>query len=281
VFLAVAALDLPNHLAARSRRGVVFAARIGYAAKGVVYGVLGVLSLLAAFGDADGRLTDSKGAIQVIGKQPFGVFLLWATALGLVCYALWKGVCAALDPEHKGSDGKGIVKRIGYGVICLLHLGLALYAAELAYGSSSSSRGGAQGWVSSVLALPLGRVLVALAGAVVVGVGVAEVVKAVRGKVGDQYASAPLDARLCRAVRRLARVGVFARGIVFPVIGVSLLTAAWREDAGDAQGFGGALGELARQPFGMWLLSFVASGLLAYAVHLFFVARYGHLPEPR
>lgn len=279
--MAVVAVQLPNHLASRSRRGIVVAARIGYAAKGVVYAVLGVLALLAAFGDAAGRLTDSKGAIQAIGKQPFGVFLLWATALGLVCYALWKGVCAALDPEHKGSDGKGVIKRIGYGIISLIHLGLALYAAGLAYGSQSSSRGGSRGWVSSALSLPLGQVLVAIAGAVIIGVGIAEVVKAVRGKVGEQYASAPLDGRLCRAVRRLARVGVFARGLVFPVIGISLLTAAWRKNAGDAEGFGDALGEFARQPFGMWLLTFVASGLLAYAIHLFFVARYGHLPEPR
>jgi hypothetical protein len=277
--VALAAVEIPNHWAAKSRKGVVIAARIGYGAKGVVYAVVGVLSLLAAFGDAAGRLTDSKGAIQAIGKQPFGVFLLWATAVGLVCSALGKGVCAALDPEHKGSDGKGIIKRIAYGVICLLHLGLALYAAELAYGSRTS-RGGAQGWVSKGLSLPLGRVLVGVIGAFVVGVGVAELVKAIRGRVGEQYANAPLDARLCRAVRRLARVGVFARGLVFPVIGLSLLTAAWRENAGDAEGFGDALGELAHQPFGMWLLTFVASGLLAYAVHLFFVARYGHLPEP-
>lgn len=279
--MAVVAVDLPNHLAARSRRGVVVAARIGYAAKGVVYSVLGVLSLLTAFGDSDGRLTDSKGAIKAIGEQPFGVFLLWATAAGLLCYALWRGVCAALDPEHKGSDGKGVVKRIGYGIISVLHLGLAFYAAGLAYGGQSSKSDGTRGWVSSVLALPLGRVLVGLAGAIIVGVGIAEVVKAVRGKVGHQYANAPLDARLCRAVRRLSRVGVFARGLVFPVIGVSLLTAAWRENAGDAENFGQALGEFARQPYGMWLLSFVATGLLAYAMHLFFVARYGHLPEPR
>ena len=79
----------------------------------------------------------------------------------------------------------------------------------------------------------------------------------------------------------MARVGVFARGLVFPVIGVSLITAAWSNNAGKADGFGQALGALARQPLGMWLLAFVASGLMAYGTHLFFVARYGHLPEPR
>jgi hypothetical protein len=279
--VVVAAFDPANQLAARSRRGAVVAARIGYAAKAVVYAVLGVLALLAGLGDAHGRLTDSKGAIQSIGRQPFGVVLLWATAAGLVCYALWMGVCAALDPEHKGSDGKGLVKRIGYGVICLLHLGLAFYASELAYGSHGTRGGGTQGWVSKGLSLPLGRVLVAVVGAITIAVGIVEIVKAVRGKVGEQYASAPLDPRLCRVVKRLARVGVFARGLVFPVIGISLMTAAWRENARDADGFGDALGEFARQPFGVWLLIFVASGLLAYAVHLFFVARYGYLPEPR
>lgn len=279
--MAVAALDLTNQLSARSRRGVVVAARIGYAAKAVVYAVVGVLALLAAFGDADGKLTDSKGAIEAIGKQPFGVALLWATAAGLVCYAVWMGVCAVLDPEHKGSDGKGIANRIGYGVVCLLHLGLALYASELAYGSHSSRGGGANGWASKGLSLPLGRVLVGVVGVIIIGFGVMEVVKALRGKVGAQYANAPLDPRLCRMVQRLARVGVFARGLVFPVIGISLVTAAWRENARDAEGFGDALRELARQPLGEWLLTFVACGLLAYAIHLSFVARYGHLPEPR
>ncbi|MDB4973502.1 MAG: hypothetical protein JWN48_1843 [Myxococcaceae bacterium] len=274
-------VQVPRGLVARSRRGVVVAARIGYAAKGVVYAVLGVLALLAAFGDTNGRLTDSKGAIQAIGEQPFGVFLLWLTAAGLVCYAVWKGVCAALDPERKGDDGKGIIKRIGYGLVCLLHLALAYYAAELARGSSSGSGNGTQRWVGKGLSLPLGRALVALVGAITIAVGVAELVKAVKGKIGQQYAHASLDARLCRAVRRLARVGTFARGLVFQVIGVSLLTAAWSQRASDADSFGEALGQLARQPFGVWLLTFVASGLLAYAVHLFFVSRYGHLPEPR
>jgi len=265
----------------KSRRGVVIAAHIGYAAKGLVYLVTGLLALLTALGESSGRLTDSRGALREIGEQPFGAFLLWATAAGLLCYAAWNGVCAALDPEHKGSDGKGIIKRIGYGITCVVHLALAYYAAELAHGSSSGSGGGTRSSVNRALSLPFGSVLVGIVGAVLIGFGLSQLYKAAKGKVGEQYASAPLDARLCRVVRRVARVGVFARGLVFPVIGLSLITAAIRGNAGEADGFGEALGELARQPFGTALLAFVAAGLMAYAVHLFFVARYGHLPEPQ
>jgi hypothetical protein len=265
-------------LGSQTRGGIVYAARIGYAAKGLVYAVLGVLALLAAFGEG-GRLTDSKGAVEAIGSQPFGTFLLWAVAVGMVCYAGWNAIRAALDPEHKGSEPKGIAKRIGYGFSAVVHFGLALYAAQLAYGSGSSS-GGTQTWVAKLLDLPFGAVLVGIAGAVAIFFGATQIFKAAKGRVGEQYANAPLAPNVRRISRRIARVGVFARGLVFPVIGFSLLVAAWKHDPGQADGFGEALSTFARQPFGAFLLTFVAAGLLAYGVHLFFVARYGRLPAP-
>ena len=263
-----------------TRGGVVYAARIGYAAEGVVYGVLGILALLAAFGESDGRLTDTKGAVETIGQQPFGAFLLWATAVGLACYALWNGVRAVLDPEHNGSDGKGKLKRVGYGVSCLGHLALAVYAAQLAYGSSHSSSS-TQTWVAKLLSYPLGALLIGVVGAIAIVFGAHQVYVAARGEVGEQYAAAPLAPSTKRISHRVAQVGVLARGLVFPVIGISLIVAAWQHDPGEAHGFGEALGEFAGGPLGTWLLIFVAAGLLAYGVHLFFVARYGRLPAPR
>lgn len=262
-----------------SGRGIVYAARIGYAAHGVVYAVLGVLALMTAFGESGGKLTDSKGAVATIGEQPFGTALLWATAAGLLCYALWNGVRAALDPEQSGHGKKGIVKRIGYGVTSLAHVGLAVYAAQLARGSRSSS-GGTQTYVAKLLGMPFGVVLVALVGAVAIGFGLQQIYAAIKGKVGQQYAAAPLDGRVKRLSRRIARVGVLARGLVFPVIGASLIAAALAHDPGQAEGFGDALGRFASGPFGTFTLAFVAAGLFAYGLHAFFIARYGSLPAP-
>lgn len=266
---------------ARHSHALVVAARFGYAAEAVVYSVLGVLALMAAFGIGGGKLTDNKGALETLGEQPFGSVLLWAAALGMVCYALWNGVRAALDPEHKGKDGKALLVRTGFAVSSAAHVLLAVYAAQLAYGDAPSSSGGPRTYVGELLTYPLGGWLVAAIGVVGIAFGIAQVVKAVRGKVGRQYALAGLDARLCKMVLRAARVGVFARGLVFAVVGLSLLTAAVKHDPSQANGFGEALRELARTPLGIWLHVFVAAGLLAYGIHLFFVARWGHLPEPR
>jgi hypothetical protein len=274
------AIPVPQHVVAQSSRGIVVAARIGYTAEAVVYAVLGTLAVMAALGIAGGHLTDKRGVMQTLGEQPFGTVLLWATALGMLCYAFWNGVRAALDPEHKGSGGGALATRAGYAFSAIAHVVLAVYAAQLAYGSRPSS-GGAKTFVGKILHYPFGAWLVAAFGLIAVGFGIAQVVLAAKGKVGQQYQNADLSPRLCRLVQRVARVGVLARGVVFALIGASLVTAALRRDPSRAEGFGEALAHLARTPLGVGLLLFVACGLLAYGIHLFFVARWGSLPQPR
>ena len=88
-------------------------ARFGYAAKGFVYGAIGILALLAAF-STGGKTTDTSGALQAISNQPFGQILLALIALGLVGYVIWRLIQAVNDPGDKGTDAKGIFTRLGY-----------------------------------------------------------------------------------------------------------------------------------------------------------------------
>jgi hypothetical protein len=257
----------------------VIAARVGYAAKGVVYSVLGVLAIAFVLGEGGG-LTDGKGAIQEIGSQPFGGALLWIITLGLFCYALWCAVRAILDPAHVGHDRKGIFKRIGYAFGAVWHVVLALYAAQLASGQGGAG-GGTRSWVAELMSLPLGQVLVAIVGAITAGFGLFQIYKALANKLGDEFSTDGMSARMKRFACRIARVGIGARGLVFPVIGGSLIVAAVREQPGRAEGFGEALHELAAQPFGELLIGFVAAGLLAYGLYLLCIARYGRIPQPR
>src|SRR5579872_6817926 len=90
-------------------------ARCGYAAKGVVYLIIGWLTLLAAAG-AGGRVTDTKGAILTIYDQPLGKALLAIVVIGLFGFALWSFVQAWRDTEGKGDKAGGIVARLGYAV---------------------------------------------------------------------------------------------------------------------------------------------------------------------
>src|SRR4028118_1471446 len=75
--------------------------RFGYAAKGVVYALIGVLAAQAALGRG-GETTDSQGALQRIVQAPFGKLLLGIVTVGLVGYAIWRLVQAFEDTENKG-----------------------------------------------------------------------------------------------------------------------------------------------------------------------------------
>src|SRR3954464_11016527 len=84
-------------------------ARAGYAAKGVVYILVGGLALLAAVGsrlpfDApEGATTGPRGALHGLVEQPYGKFILVAVAIGLAGYAVWCFVRAVLDPQRDGA----------------------------------------------------------------------------------------------------------------------------------------------------------------------------------
>jgi hypothetical protein len=262
-----------------SGRGVVMAARAGYAAKGLVYSTLGALSLMFAAGEAGGKLTDSEGALDKLGSQPFGTALLWVTSIGLLCYALWCLVLALLNPEHHRSDAKGVLKRLGLIFSALTHAALAVYGAQAAYGASGPKGNGTESWAAKALSMPAGEVLLALAGLIAVGFGVYQLYRAVKNEPEGTLERNAMSATMARFALSAGRFGQAARGLVFPLIGISLIVAALRSDPDEANDMGEALGELLRAPFGSVLLVIVAAGLFAYGLYQGVLARYAVLPD--
>src|SRR5580700_11867087 len=93
-------------------------ARCGYAAKGVVYLIIGVIAVQIASGtNTSSKAADQKGAFQTILAQPFGHPLLAVLAIGLLAFALWCFIQAIFDTEGKGKKAKGIIERIGFAVV--------------------------------------------------------------------------------------------------------------------------------------------------------------------
>ena len=72
-----------------TRTAVEWLGTIGYAAKGVVLGVVGILIILAAATADPSKSSGLDGGLKTLGSQPFGVVLLAATAAGLVCYGVY------------------------------------------------------------------------------------------------------------------------------------------------------------------------------------------------
>ena len=249
--------------------------RFGHAAKGVVYLLIGVLAVQVALGRG-GETTDSKGALTKIAEAPFGQFLLIAAAVGIAGYAMWRLLQAVLDTDNAGTDGEGIVKRLGYAGSAIIHASLALSAVRLLQtgnaGESSSSS--TQSWTAQLLDKPFGQVLVGLVGLVVIGVGGYQLYKGVKAKFREDLNLGEMSATEERWATRFGQVGYSARGIVFGLIGVFLIVAAVQANPDEARGIDGALATLAQQSFGPWLLGVVAAGFVAYGLYMFAEARY-------
>lgn len=249
-------------------------ARLGYAAKGVVYVVVGLLAVQAARTPAE-DIESSEGALQAILTQPFGRTVLVMVAVGLAGYVLWRLVQAIADPEHKGTDAKGIATRGGYLISALIHAGLTLEAVRLLSGTAGGGGGQrADHWTAVVMRQPMGRWAVALVGAGIIAFGFFELHRAVRSRLDRKLRLSGLGAGARTGIIRLGRLGYAARGVVFGIIGWFLIQAALHVQPSEATDLAGALQMLRTQWHGPWLLGAVALGLIAYGLWQLVAARY-------
>jgi hypothetical protein len=247
-------------------------ARLGFAAKGIVYAVIGFLALQAALG-AGGQTTDSQGALYQIAQQPFGRILLVLMGIGLIGYAIWRFVQAAVDPDNNCSDAKGILKRIGYAGIGLIHCGLAFTAFAIVSGSSGGGSS-EQRWTAKLLSQPLGQWLVGIVGLVIVGAGLYSCYQAYTRKFREKLKTGEMSHTENIWVTRAGRLGLGARGLVLAIIGWFFIRAARQTDAGQSGGLEQVLDTLAGQLYGRWLLGGMAVGLISYGIYALAEARY-------
>lgn len=260
------------HAAAEGERWLDRLGRLGFAAKGVVYLIIGAIAVRAAIGTG-GETTGPRGALQEIAERPMGETLLWVVALGLIGYAAWRFVQAARDTEHKGTDAKGLVVRTGYVLSGIVHASLALAAFRIA-GGSGERDGGEQGMTAQLMQQPFGRWLVVLAGLVVLVVGVNQFRLAYGARFRKHLRTGEMDAEQERWAVRAGRIGYAARGVTFAIVAGFLVIAGLQADPGEAKGLADALQVLERQPFGPWLLAIVGVGLCCYGIFQFVLARY-------
>jgi hypothetical protein len=248
-------------------------ARFGYAARGVVYAFIGVLAIQAAF-FGRGQTTGPEGAIYKIAEQ--SKMLLVLIAIGLFGYALWRFVQGILDPENKGNDAKGMVKRGAMVASGVIYAGLAILAVRLISqdGGAAASGGGQASTTAKMLSLPFGRALVILAGLGIIIAALQQIYDAYTKKFTRRFKTQEMSPEEQRMAVHTGQLGLASRGIAFLITGWFLIQAALRYDPSQARGLGGALETLARQPYGPWLLGLVALGLVAYGAYSFLQARY-------
>jgi uncharacterized membrane protein YidH (DUF202 family) len=121
---------------------------------------------------------------------------------------------------------------------------------------------------------PFGPWLVGLVGLIGIAGGLGQMAQGVTTDFKKDFKLGEMSANERTAFTWIGRVGLVARGIVFALLGFFLIQAALNTDPNRAKGLDGALQTLAQQPFGPWLLGFVARGLVAFGLYSLMSARW-------
>jgi hypothetical protein len=237
-------------------------ARAGYAARGVIFAIIGLLALLAAAGGRN-QAVGAKGALELLLAEPFGRAMLWLVAAGLLCFAIWRVIQSIYDTDDCGSDGKGILRRVAMLGGALVNLTLCLLALSIVSGfrAVADEDTVARDWTAWLLAKPFGQGLVMFIGASTIVTGLGLFWKAVQGEFRERIAA---DSGKRVWIVALGQFGYVTRGIVFALIGAFLIIAARKFNSGEAAGMSGALRALQHQPYGPYLLGLAGAGLCSY-----------------
>jgi hypothetical protein len=249
-------------------------ARLGFSAKGVLYGVVGLLAFLAAIGEG-GRITDSDGALRAIVSQPFGRTMLLIVAVGLFGYAAWRTLEGIVDSEGRGHEPKDIAVRGSYVARGLLHGFLGWKVLQFYRGVSVAGTS-EEALVAETFTWPLGEWVVILIGLGLLGFAVYQLFRAATTKLGRQFDIDSLRRDVGEWAVHVCRTGIAARGIVFGVVAWFLIQAGMTGRASKTADSADAIRIVADwpEPFGSWLLAGVGAGLLAYGVFQALNAKY-------
>lgn len=247
-------------------------ARSGFVARGLIYGIIGILALKLAIG-VGGKTTNQQGALKTVAHQPFGKWLLILVAIGLAGYGSWRIVRAALGHGPEASDsGFDRVAALASG---LVYIGICAIAVELLLGSgASSSSTNPRKATAGVFGWPAGTWLVGIAGAVLIGVGLYQGYRGLTRAFLHDSKTEEMTPAVRKWFERLGVFGHLARMVVFGLVGVFLIKAAADFNPKAAIGLDGALAKIAHHSYGSFLLGVVAAGLIAFGLYSLSDARY-------
>ncbi len=243
-------------------------ARVGYGAKGVVYGVTGILAFMTAF-NLGGQKAGKLQVIQFLEEQSFGKLILAVLGIGLICYAVWRFMQSISDPEGIGSDGKGTIKRISFFISGAVYLALGIFSiVEIFSNAGNNGDSSGLGNFSSYIFIGIGIALATKS--------VYQFIKAYKGDFLEKFKIAEISsATLKTSLKRIGYAGLVSRGIVVGIIAYFFIKGGINtSSSGEMKGTTEAFSFIQENTSGPWIFGLVALGLLCYGIYMFAMAKY-------
>lgn len=249
-------------------------ARIGYIGKGLVYFMVGLLTLQTTLG-MGGETSDAINALQQFIYQPFGTILLFGIMIGLIAHAVWRILQGVIDPEKRGDGVQVIFFRMIDFLVGCLYISLSYAAWQILQGfNAKSGDQSVEVWVGKILELPYGKWLIMVCAVVIFIGGLFQFHTAWTANFDDSFDFGEMSSKETKTLRLLGRIGIGAWGVVYCMVAYLFYNASVTFDADAAGGLDQALRTLRDQSFGALVLGITAGGLITYGIYLLVLSYY-------
>lgn len=247
-------------------RPLEFLARAGFAASGVLHFLVGAIAIRLAMGGNGSA--DVSGAVAELAGQPAGPFLLWSCFAACAALAVWQAGDAIFDFNHLSTKKKaGKKARAVAQALVYAALALTFFSFARGTGSGEDNRQRATDLTITIMQAPGGTAVLVVVGLAVAVTGVAYGIRGFR-KSFEKHLVLPSSPPARTAVTILGVVGYVAKGTVLLLTGLLIVIADVQLHPEQSTGLDGGLKALRDQPFGIYVLAAVGSGLICYGLYM-------------
>lgn len=250
-----------------------YLARAGFVMSGLVHAMIGWICIRLATGSSSGESADQSGALAEFASAPAGSALLIIGGVAMIALALmhvaeifFQNGLQFDDKDTLVDNGKAAAKAVVYSA-------LAFTALKFGFGSGSSSGDDAESVTSSFLQNSVGRILVILAGAAIVIVGLYHVYKGGTKKFKEDLNPAG-DHNVSKGIEITGMVGYIAKGAALFGVGIMIAWSALSMDSDKARGMDAAFKEILTLPAGGAILIAMGVAFILYGVYSVLRAKY-------
>ena len=247
-------------------------ARTGFAIKGAIYVLLGILAVVAAAGP-EGKATGKKGVLMWLDHQPLGPVLIIIIMIGILGYVVLRFMQALKDTNHKGSGWKGAIIRTFYFLRGISYLLLLLASFFIVFPDTKILDEEDADTMTWMIELPAGNIAVAIIGAFFAGFGVFEIGRAITGSFKHHLNFKHVRSGVRGVYYVIGVIGYMARGIILGLTGFILVKAALNAYV-DKAPFTSQAFNFISSLLGEFYMGVVAAGLAFYGIFYFIKAKF-------